>query len=87
MMRIKFFSIEEGKTVATNIIIISKDKQIYVAKQSDIVLFLWLLSMAILLNGYSFLITVLFVKQKTFSMKKSTFLLSPIFAIVNITAF
>ena len=48
MMRIKFFNTEEGKTVATNIIIISKDKQIYVAKQSDIVLFLWLLS------GYSF---------------------------------
>ena len=54
MMRIKFFSIEEGKTVATNIIIISKDKQIYVAKQSDIVLQRNSFIFVVTFSGYSF---------------------------------
>ena len=48
----------KGK-LSTNFVIISKDKQINVAKQNEIalqeiVLLYWLLSMATLFNGYSF---------------------------------
>ena len=38
MIRIKFFNSSKKKTVATNFTVISNNKQISVAKQSEIVL-------------------------------------------------